>query len=232
MSEKNSPADAEPQSFVVRVWTEEPGRWRGKVSYVQGNVHKGFTRLIQALEFMEQRLGPAPKEASRPSPRRSALGRPFQIGRLPRRTLRLAGAMVSLAILAGGALLLSMPSGGGSLAGAAAGGGLDMAPVLLFAAGALAGATATALWRTRSVEGEYAPHPQDGPARRRFTEESNMIRRIFRRPWSLAVLVAVVILLAAAVLVAQPGEGSLFGVTLGGGFGKGCVPLFAPCPRH
>lgn len=38
-----------------------------------------------------------------------------------------------------------------------------------------------------------------------------MLGRLFRRPWSLALLVAVVILLGAAVLVARPDADSLFG---------------------
>ncbi len=39
-----------------------------------------------------------------------------------------------------------------------------------------------------------------------------MLRRLFRRPWSLALLVVVLVLLGAAVLVARPDAVSLFGV--------------------
>ena len=39
----------------------------------------------------------------------------------------------------------------------------------------------------------------------------NMVRRLLRRPWSIAVLVVLIALLAAAVLVARPDGVSLFG---------------------
>ncbi len=46
-----------------------------------------------------------------------------------------------------------------------------------------------------------------------------MLRRLFRRPWSLALLVVVIVLLGAAVLVARPDAVGLFGAY---------VPRFSP----
>jgi len=138
--------DDEAQSFVVRVWSEGPGLWRGKISHLPRGAHEGFTRLSQAVRFMEQRIPGYRREPAAEYEPRAAGKRGFQANWLTGRKLRLASALACLALLAGGALLVSMPSGGGSLAGAAAGGGLDMGPGLVFLAGATAGGTATALW--------------------------------------------------------------------------------------
>ncbi len=51
--------DDSTQSFVVRTWQEEPGHLRGTVRHVQSQDQRGFTRLNQAQEFMEQKLATA-----------------------------------------------------------------------------------------------------------------------------------------------------------------------------
>ncbi len=44
----------------------------------------------------------------------------------------------------------------------------------------------------------------------------SMVRRLWRRPWSLALLGGLVVLLGAAFFVAGPGGSGLFGLTVGG----------------
>jgi len=60
--------------------------------------------------------------------------------------VRLAAAVATLVILAAGASIFSGATGDGSLGGTAAGGGLDIGPIMVFLAGAVAGGAATALW--------------------------------------------------------------------------------------
>jgi hypothetical protein len=42
------------QSFVVRMWQEDPGQWRGSIRHVQSQSHMGFTRIEQASRFIGQ----------------------------------------------------------------------------------------------------------------------------------------------------------------------------------
>ncbi len=142
MTEQSRRPDEEAQSFVVRVWSEGPGQWRGRVSHVQGDVQQGFTRLSQAVLFMERRVGGYRREPAAEYEPRPAGKRPLQMTRLTGRAMRLAAVAATLVVLAIGVTLLSGLSGGGRLAGTASGGSLDVEPVLAFLAGAVAGGAA------------------------------------------------------------------------------------------
>ncbi len=56
MTESGILPDDEAQSFVVRVWSEGPGLWRGKINHVQSGVCQGFNRLGQVVQFMERQI--------------------------------------------------------------------------------------------------------------------------------------------------------------------------------
>lgn len=146
MPDNNKVDSEEPQSFVIRVWREGLGRWRGKISHVQSKDSRAFTRLEESTRFMAERL-PAvgtreEKLDSRiltltPSNLQSLISNSFK--RLPRRcSLRLAMAAAAICVVAAIAVLV-YPSGdfSGSIVGTAQGSGLETG--LIFFLGAVAG---------------------------------------------------------------------------------------------
>jgi len=133
----------EPQSFVIRMWREGLGQWRGKISHVQSQESRAFTRLEESHRFMAAHL-PQVEIASR---NRAAQVRDFSLfPRLPRsRPFRLAAAAVSVCILAFVAILVypaDSPESG--MIGAAAGSGLGT--VLAFLLGAVLGGAVVGVW--------------------------------------------------------------------------------------
>ena len=130
-------------SFVVRLWQEAPGRWRGTVRHVQSQAQRGINSTAQAS---------AKTAATRRDPRRVATGRPaFDLGWLGGRRFRLAGSMAALLVVALSIVLLARTPGSDALMGAAveptAAGGL-----LTFLAGALVGGMAVVLWIKRRAD--------------------------------------------------------------------------------
>ena len=140
-------------SFVVRLWQEAPGRWRGTVRHVQSQAQRGISSTAQASAFMaEQCQASAKTFATRRDPRRVATGRPaFDLGWLGGRRFRLAGSMAALLVVALSIVLVARTPGSDALMGAAvepaAAGGL-----LTFLAGALVGGMAVALWIKRRAD--------------------------------------------------------------------------------
>ena len=53
-SDSNSSATETSESFVVRMWQEDPGEWRGTVRHVQSQTQLGFTRVDQAARFIQE----------------------------------------------------------------------------------------------------------------------------------------------------------------------------------
>ena len=53
-NDSNSSASETSESFVVRMWQEDPGEWRGTVRHVQSQTQLGFTRVEQATRFIQQ----------------------------------------------------------------------------------------------------------------------------------------------------------------------------------
>ena len=45
-------------SFVIRIWQEFPGQWRGTIRHVQSEAQKAFTTLNQAVQFIDQQTKP------------------------------------------------------------------------------------------------------------------------------------------------------------------------------
>ncbi len=132
-----------PQSFVIRMWREGLGQWRGRISHVQSQENRAFTRLEESHRFMAAHL----PEVEPASGNREAQVRdvsPFP--RLRRsRPFRLAAAMAGVCIVAFAAILVypvDAPDGG--MVGAAAGSGLGT--VLAFLMGAVLGGAVVAVW--------------------------------------------------------------------------------------
>lgn len=96
-NETNENATDTSQSFVVRMWQETPGEWRGTIRHVQTQSHLGFTQIEQAARFIGQytrsvgKLIPAQTGASRPSWQFN-----FKLNRRTTRLVALAAALVLL----------------------------------------------------------------------------------------------------------------------------------------
>ncbi len=92
------------QSFVLRVWQDQPVEWRGSIRHVQSDAHKGFTSLEQAMRFVERQtrqFGRIPMGETAPAENKFN----WSLASRNRRMLLLAGGIALMAILA--ILLLS-----------------------------------------------------------------------------------------------------------------------------
>ena len=147
MSNGLSPGDETTQSFVVRLWPEAPGRWRGTVRHVQSQAQRGISSVGQASAFMAEqcRASVATAAAYRPA-RRAPVGRPVPApGWLGRRSVRLAGMAAALLAVSLTVVLLAREPGADALAGAAVAPAISTG-LLTFLAGALVGGAAVACW--------------------------------------------------------------------------------------
>lgn len=128
------------QSFVLRIWEEEPGERRGSIRHVQSRSQRGFTRLSQAMEFVELHLG----SLSRKRP----IGRAAQtfprLGRVLRQRIPLVG-VAAAALLCLGVIVFQPPWPAAGLMGTAAAWGAD-GDWVLFLAGVVLGGGAMWLW--------------------------------------------------------------------------------------
>jgi hypothetical protein len=62
---KDASAAETSESFVIRMWQEAPGEWRGTVRHVQSQVQLGFTQIEQASRFIETHTtGVKPRQAT------------------------------------------------------------------------------------------------------------------------------------------------------------------------
>ena len=52
-NDSNNSASETSESFVVRMWQEDPGEWRGMVRHVQSEAQVGFTHIEQVARFIE-----------------------------------------------------------------------------------------------------------------------------------------------------------------------------------
>lgn len=136
-------------SFVIRIWEEMPGQWRGTIRHVQSQAQQGFTMMSQALQFVEQRVSAISPEAERKQPKRAAPPT-FRFDWLPRRLLQPAWAAVGVLAVLVVVLALMNPNMSVPLSGAAAGTGIAPEIVLAFLAGVMLGALSAGLWFHRS----------------------------------------------------------------------------------
>ena len=169
MPDKNRVNSEEPQSFVVRMWREGPGRWRGKISHVQSKDSRAFTRLEESTRFMAERLSGIempekqetitkniPSLSLDPLSTRDSNSRSLIFSWLPKkRSLRLAMSAVGVCVVAAIAVLFYNPAGNptGGMSGTAQGSGLET--VLLFFLGAVVGGVLVGIYvrLTRKREG-------------------------------------------------------------------------------
>jgi len=156
MSKSNHNHTEEPRSFVIRVWQEGPGRWRGKINHVQTQDSRAFTDLEESRKFMAKHL-PGMEDLSAvardktrhspvdiPVPSRSRLS-----SWLPRkRSLRLAMAGGMVLLLAVVTVVFYDLDGNGPKGNLAATvyDASSLGAVFVFILGFLAGGIAIAAW--------------------------------------------------------------------------------------
>ena len=96
-NDSNSSASETSESFVVRMWQEDPGEWRGMVRHVQSEAQVGFTRVEQAARFIEAHSSGAGSPAA---VRKTAAGPAVRWHFAPsRRTTRMMGFALAVIIL-------------------------------------------------------------------------------------------------------------------------------------
>ncbi len=120
------------QSFVLRIWQEKPGHWRGTIQHVQSQTRRGFERLEQAQQFIERYL---PSSAHTPN---QSMSFP---GWLRKPTFKPALALIALIVVVVGVMLLSNSYSAGSASGTSISiPSLDS--ILVFLTGAVLGGSA------------------------------------------------------------------------------------------
>jgi len=56
VSDSKLPPSATTHSFVIRLWQETSGTWRGTIRHVQSNARQPFNSLAGAVRFIEQQM--------------------------------------------------------------------------------------------------------------------------------------------------------------------------------
>ncbi len=144
VSRPPSPHESMPQSFLVRVWQENPQHWRGTIRHVQSQTQRGFTKLDQVVSFIGQRIPAATARAAMDqSPPITGVTLDGIWSRRP--VQRLAWAAIGLAAVVLIALVVVSPNSNAPLTGAAVGGEIA-SEIVAFAAGLVLGAIAVYLW--------------------------------------------------------------------------------------
>jgi hypothetical protein len=96
-TESNGKQVETSQSFVVRMWQEDPGKWRGSIRHVQSEAHMGFTRVEQALRFIGQYTGGIEKRQFAQGPvTHPAWNLSLRLSRRTTKMLALAAALILL----------------------------------------------------------------------------------------------------------------------------------------
>ena len=99
-NDSNISASETSESFVVRMWQEDPGEWRGTVRHVQSQAQLGFTRVEQAAHFIQAHsTGVEPRAAALKAAKPAAVRFDFGASRRTTRMLAFALAIIILSIL-------------------------------------------------------------------------------------------------------------------------------------
>lgn len=142
MSANPSPPDDNPQSFLIRIWRENPRVWRATVRDVRNESLRGFDRLDQALAFIQQRAAAKAARAAQPTARWHLP----QLDGLFSRRLQPVWALATILVLVVIALFFMTPGSNVPLSGAAIGGAIGMDLVLAFLLGGIIGGIVVWLW--------------------------------------------------------------------------------------
>lgn len=142
MNQPNLPPDETTHSFVLRLWQETPGQWRGTIRHVQSDSRLAFLKLDQAMRWVERYL-----TADQASVAPDALSFPAWLSakwaarpRFVASGLALAGGLALLALV-----VWLAPTPSAPLAGAAI--GADSSPWLTpFLLGLVLGSGLVLLW--------------------------------------------------------------------------------------
>jgi hypothetical protein len=96
----NTSASESSQSFVVRMWQEDPGEWRGTVRHVQSNTQLGFTRLEQVRAFIQRYTsGSSTHQAEKQSAVRPTFHLDLGMSRRTTRMIAFAFALIIMAVV-------------------------------------------------------------------------------------------------------------------------------------
>ena len=99
-NDSNSSASETSESFVVRMWQEDPGEWRGTVRHVQSQAQLGFTRVEQATRFIQEHsTGVETRAAAKSTAKAAAVHLDLRMSRRTTRMLAFALAIIILSIV-------------------------------------------------------------------------------------------------------------------------------------
>ncbi len=148
MQEPILPPDDTTHSFVIRLWQEVPGQQRGTIRHVQSEARMAFTRLEQAVRWIERTTvnQAAVNQSAVEQPRNAVTtARTWwqRVTRYPHTPAFALAGMVAVLLLV---VVLTTPDMPSSLAGTAAGGAWGVNGLLPFLAGLLIGGLVVVLW--------------------------------------------------------------------------------------
>ncbi len=150
MQEPILPPDETTHSFVIRFWQELPGQWRGTIRHVQSESRMAFTRLDQAVRWIERLTSANQLTAVPPRARNRAawLWAGLQAGwvRLLRYQYTPVWALAGMVALLLIVVILTAPDVPGSLAGASVDSGGGSGGLLPFLVGLVIGGLLVMLW--------------------------------------------------------------------------------------
>ena len=138
------------QSFVVRMWLEAPGQWRGTVRSVQSQAQRGVSSVRQASAFMDEqcRAAAAAIMRERIPPRTREVHVPSLSGGHGARRLIAAGMATTVLIVGLVSVLFMRAPDGEVLLGTASSSG-PPSELLPFVAGTLVGGIIMLFWRRK-----------------------------------------------------------------------------------
>lgn len=127
-------------SFVIRVWQEKPGHWRGTVRHVQSEAQRGFEKLEQVFQFIQQQTGMSGSNHKKPiQPNGFKMPTPFEASRFNKPGFKIVLGFAVLIVLIASTALLGGISGATPLTATATGGGEEFNTLAAFVVGFLAG---------------------------------------------------------------------------------------------
>ena len=132
--------DQPTHSFVIRVWQEEPGHWRGTVRHVQSEAQRGFEKLEQVFQFIQQQTGMSGSNHKKAiQPNNYKMPTLLEASRFNKPEFKIALGLAVLVVLIASTALLGGTSGSAPLTATATGDGEAFNTLAAFAVGFLAG---------------------------------------------------------------------------------------------
>lgn len=145
MQEPILPPDETTQSYVIRLWQEVPGQWRGTIRHVQSESRMAFTQLDQAVRWIERAMETKRSTVAQPRVQAAVTGLRAWAARILRHQGTPVWAMAGMVAVLLIFVVFVSPEAS-ALAGTSVGVVGGFGALLPFLSGLVIGGLAVALW--------------------------------------------------------------------------------------